>query len=360
MKNSGKVVVNKFPREIVSGSCSGSKSRSVLNAVALQDHLVRSLSLQDPIKIRNEHVSKSNTKKKANSGRKTKTHMDGNREYVLDAKPKALTLAQRLGLVDAPSEPLNDKEWQVVKNKSNQRNDSNQPCVICKEEFGTQHQVLLSCSHVFHRVCLEAFEKFSGGKTCPLCRKEQYETRVIHEGRKMWQHKCAIKIQAAWRGYVVRSWYLKLRETVPPNNPRLRRKFYEEKLRSITDRFVTSMSNADVDSFLAQIDESVEESRRVMRFVGEDSFKTMSDADWESVYEQAKDRLSSDCPICFTILCSGITAPELLSRPDVRPVVLLSCSHVFHKNCVDSFEQLSLNSSPICPVCRSPYYKKDI
>lgn len=38
------------------------------------------------------------------------------------------------------------------------------------------------------------------------------------------------RIQAAWRGYVVRSWYLKLRETVPPNDPMLRRKFYEEKV----------------------------------------------------------------------------------------------------------------------------------
>ena len=44
--------------------------------------------------------------------------------------------------------------------------------------------------------------------------------------------KCFLhcRIQAAWRGYVVRSWYLKLRETVPPNDPKLRRKFYEEKV----------------------------------------------------------------------------------------------------------------------------------
>ena len=54
--------------------------------------------------------------------------------------------AQKLGLVDAPIAPLTDKEWQDVKTKSNQRNDSDQPCVICKEEFGTQRQVrLLGC-----------------------------------------------------------------------------------------------------------------------------------------------------------------------------------------------------------------------
>ncbi|CAB4000630.1 RING finger 32 [Paramuricea clavata] len=354
MKNSG----NKF------SSGSQSKSRSVLNAVALQDHLVKSLSLQDPFKTKVNHKPKSNTKQTKTATRKTKTDVDDNKEYVLDAKPKPLTLAQKLGLVDAPTARLTDKEWQDVKNKSNQRNDSDQPCVICKEEFGTQHQVLLSCSHVFHRVCLQAFEKFSGGKTCPMCRKEQYETRVIHEGRNLWRHKCAIRIQAAWRGYVVRSWYLKLRETVPPNDPMLRRKFYEEKLRSITDRFVMSMSNTEVDTFLAQIDQSVEESRRVMRFVEENSFKTMSTMDWQSVYEQAKERLSSDCPICFTSLCSDML-PQLqpccgVQDEKVRPVTLLSCSHVFHKKCVEAFEQLSLNTYHICPVCRSLYYKKDL
>ena len=51
--------------------------------------------------------------------------------------------AQKRGLVDAPTARLTDREWQDVKNKSNRRNDSDQPCVICKEEFGTQHQVSL-------------------------------------------------------------------------------------------------------------------------------------------------------------------------------------------------------------------------
>jgi hypothetical protein len=58
--------------------------------------------------------------------------------------------AQKLGLVDAPTARLTDKEWQDVKNKSNQRNDSDQPCVICKEEFGTQHQVCLLYCQVWN------------------------------------------------------------------------------------------------------------------------------------------------------------------------------------------------------------------
>lgn len=38
------------------------------------------------------------------------------------------------------------------------------------------------------------------------------------------------RIQAAWRGYIVRQWYQKLRQTVPPKDPKLRKKFYEDKV----------------------------------------------------------------------------------------------------------------------------------
>lgn len=38
------------------------------------------------------------------------------------------------------------------------------------------------------------------------------------------------RIQAAWRGYVVRCWYKNLRKTVPPKDPKLRKKFYADKV----------------------------------------------------------------------------------------------------------------------------------
>ena len=163
-------------------------------------------------------------------------------------------------------------------------------------------QVLLSCTHVFHRVsfakkrkgrkwfgyfrktkveksvcdndmqaCLESFERFTGRKSCPMCRRQKYQARVIHEGAAIHRHESATKwglfhvkstsyllvclfwmlgwqdflsqkkivftcmhiayrIQSAWKGYVVRSWYRKLRETTPPNDPKLRRKFFEDKV----------------------------------------------------------------------------------------------------------------------------------
>ena len=54
-----------------------------------------------------------------------------------------LHAAQRMGLVEAPTQPLTEDEWKKAKEKSNKRDDSKQPCVICKEDFGVQEQVQL-------------------------------------------------------------------------------------------------------------------------------------------------------------------------------------------------------------------------
>ena len=50
---------------------------------------------------------------------------------------------------------------QKVQEKSREREDSCGECVICREEFRSEDQVLLSCSHVFHKQCIDAFERFA-------------------------------------------------------------------------------------------------------------------------------------------------------------------------------------------------------
>ena len=50
-------------------------------------------------------------------------------------------VAQKMGLIEAPELLLSEKEWKEVKEKSNSRQDSALPCVICKEDFGLQQQV---------------------------------------------------------------------------------------------------------------------------------------------------------------------------------------------------------------------------
>ncbi|XP_055997214.1 RING finger protein 32-like isoform X2 [Ostrea edulis] len=290
-------------------------SSTTLAAVAFQDHLVRSLNLGAPVRIGPRQIglgpaAKAKQKQKKEIKSQTDTGLRKPRpkeyakkeeqEYVLDAKPISLTLAQKLGLIDAPDLPLSENEWQNVKFKSNERDDSKLPCVICKEDFGTQEQVLLSCSHVFHRACLQAFERFTGKKTCPMCRKEQYQTRVIHEGAKEHRHKCATSIQAAWRGYVVRCWYLKLRETIPPTDPKLRKKFYATKLSSITDRMLRSC-DFNIDVFLTEIDENLAASRAVFRNF-DATFNIMTEEQWEEIQLKAvmRQELSFICTLFIT------------------------------------------------------------
>jgi hypothetical protein len=66
--------------------------------------------------------------------------------------------------------PLTKPEWDFIETKLFDRKEST--CPICMEHFKSGHEVLLSCSHMFHRNCLTSFENFmkSNEKTCPICR----------------------------------------------------------------------------------------------------------------------------------------------------------------------------------------------
>ncbi|WAR05586.1 RNF32-like protein, partial [Mya arenaria] len=269
---------------------------TVLTAAALQDHLVKSLGLGDFIGPR--HVgtgpaakarAKKDIKSTIDTGRFGRNHpvkkkVEKDREYVLDPKPPPLTLAQKFGLVEAPAQPLTENEWQV----------------------------LLSCTHA----CLQAFERFTGRKTCPMCRREQYQTRLIHEGSRHHLHKSATRIQACWRGYVVRCMYQKLQEANPPKDPKLRQKFYEEKLSRITERMVRSC-DFNVGDFLREMDQSLAASRNVFRDF-DARFKIISEEEWEHIQLKAVERANQDCPICLTALatCSDSETTGKDREPD--------------------------------------------
>ncbi|XP_014783096.1 RING finger protein 32 [Octopus bimaculoides] len=356
---------------------------AALIAAAIQDHLSLKASGNKTVtRIPSHHsmTRKKNIKAVVDSGlRQSSTKLPKfpfekvQAEYVLDAAP-SLSLAQKLGIVECPAKQLSEFEWKNVKEQSNSRHDSCQPCVICKENFGEESQVLLSCSHVFHKTCLQAFEKFSNRKSCPMCRYQQYETRVIHEGRKQHYYKNATIIQAAWRGYVVRKWYTKLRETTPPSNPILRRRFFEKKLEEIVDKTLKSY-DIGVDEFLEEMDQSIAAHRQLFNsfnhcYIGLE--------EWKKIKSKALQREHLDCPICVTsITIDNGLIPETNSIFDLecrtqdlsgipytsnspkRVAFLLSCSHIFHKTCLETFESFMRDSTPlVCPVCRSLYSKR--
>ncbi|KAJ8376780.1 hypothetical protein SKAU_G00073600 [Synaphobranchus kaupii] len=331
----------------------GSNSKLAITAVALQDHISRNLQLHSlsSERKRNPRRSASN-----NGVRRTSHHRDDGseeKEYVLDPSPPPMTLAQKLGLAEAPPAPLTVDEWSRVKSRSVDEGDSSQPCAICREEFQLQPQVLLSCSHVFHRVCLQSFEKFSGRKCCPMCRKAHYETRVIHDGARLYRVKCAIRIQACWRGCMVRKWYRQVRKTVPPKDKGLRRKFFERKFQELNDSLVRSC-DTNVEEFLSAIDCDLASSRSVFRQFEEQHVSETKEEDWEKIQEKAARQEARDCPICLAPLCVGTGGAEEARRS----VLLLSCSHLFHLCCLEAFESFCPEGRPACPLCRSLYRKR--
>ncbi|XP_033021493.1 RING finger protein 32 [Lacerta agilis] len=358
---------------------SSSKRDSVaLTAVALQDHILHNLQLQnlslaDPFKSKTQSkknsykpVKKETIRAVVDTGlKKTSRHQQKNedpeKEYVLDPCPQPLTLAQQLGLVELPAMPLTIEEWEHVKQRSIKQGDSVQPCAICREEFALQPQVLLSCSHVFHKACLKAYERFAGKKTCPMCRKIQYQTRVIHDGARLFKIKCATRIQAFWRGHIVRKWYTKLRKTVPPKDAKLRKKFFEEKFSEICQRLLNSYDTR-IDELFSEIDSNVAESQNVFQQLDKKLGPGIDEVEWEKIQMQAFRQDIVDCPICImpliypTHLQDGI--PQASYPSCSSKTVLLSCSHMFHSTCVQAFEDFSLGERPICPLCRSHYQKK--
>ncbi|XP_009682220.2 RING finger protein 32 [Struthio camelus] len=359
--------------------CKGSSSKQetvAVTAVALQDHIIHSLQLQnlslaDPFKSKSRNikniykpVNKEMVRAIVDTGlsKKSAHHKnkeDSEKEYVLDPNPPQLTLAQKLGLVEPPPLPLTAEEWAKIKQRSIKHGDSIQPCAICREEFALQPQVLLSCSHVFHKACLKAFEKFAGKKSCPMCRKKQYQTRVIHDGARLFKIKCAIRIQASWRGYIVRKWYKNLRKTVPPKDSKLRKQFFEEKVQHISNRLLSSY-DINLDEFFSEIDSSIAASQDVVQQL-EGKETLLNRIDWEKIQMQALRQEIFDCPICIMPLSPTIHPPCIFSGNSnqfSRQTVLLSCSHLFHHTCLQAFEEFSLGERHVCPLCRSYYQKK--
>ncbi|TPX66737.1 hypothetical protein SpCBS45565_g04283 [Spizellomyces sp. 'palustris'] len=185
------------------------------------------------------------------------------KEASLDPPAKPLTLAQRLGIVARPPPRLTSDEWETVKDLSLKRDNGVDPCPICQEPFTTEHQVLLSCSHLFHRACLDSYERYVQKKSCPLCREANYEKRLIFEGKKRFLHTAATIIQKTWRMWVKRRRYQTYRKNHPPNDPCLLSNWHMERLSDYTDILAQQVhfESQELQSFLREMDNTLVQSR---------------------------------------------------------------------------------------------------
>ncbi|CAM9262582.1 unnamed protein product [Ectocarpus sp. 8 AP-2014] len=121
----------------------------------------------------------------------------------------AVTLAQIRGLEEPPEPTLTPGEWRAVETKALARGDEAAPCPICRESFRGESQVILSCSHLFHKACLSSFERFlrAQERSCPLCRKVDYQKKATRQGAVAWRQRCARRLQCAYRRHRARRQY---------------------------------------------------------------------------------------------------------------------------------------------------------
>eukprot|EP01084_Bolivina_argentea_P043507 80163_1 len=278
------------------------------------------------------------------------------RKKNIHANPrKNLTLAQQIGIEARPPSPLRDSEWEMVRKQSITRNDAKYGCSICCDDFKMKKQVILSCSHTFHYQCLLSFERHSQALCCPLCRNKDYEKSIIDHGLQYWKQRCYLLIQNTWRSYVCVKEYKIMQQTIEPRSPTKRERFYMRKFQNMNYNLISSVHQRcdDIDAFLSSIDDSIAVSRTVFNAVNnpnndKEEHKeielTRTGKRWVEIKAVAIERNETDCSICM----------EQLKE---KKCVLLSCSHVFHNDCVQSFERFTLNRISTCPICRQEYEK---
>jgi hypothetical protein len=132
----------------------GIRGSDAVMAAAMQDHFMKSIDLGN--------LSLSGPPRRTVIRRPSRLAQQEPKPLeavVGEVEPIMMTLAQKLGLVAPPPARLTQVEWQEAAQKARHRDDSTSECAICREAFKAEGQVILSCSHVFHKACLASFER---------------------------------------------------------------------------------------------------------------------------------------------------------------------------------------------------------
>lgn len=106
------------------------------------------------------------------------------RRQELEAQRQMDSLAYRRGLISnnvrssssslskGLLDPLKPLDWYLLEKSITRKVEPDACCPICMETFQATEEVLLSCGHIFHKVCLRSFENFirNVDLSCPICR----------------------------------------------------------------------------------------------------------------------------------------------------------------------------------------------
>ena len=335
----------------------------------------------------------------------------------------APTLAQQRGLVPPPANRLTKAEWDEAELtheiRDSERGMDEEVCAICMDRLGAGDQVILSCSHVYHSVCLTNFEKFTRRKmdrTCPLCRCANYQKKKYSPAQALLRRRAAIKVQTIFRKYWTKQCYqtvLQQHYSSGKGDRTRAHTFFAARVNRISDKLVEAMKESDVevDALVNETDRALELSRSIFASLDEDTARNSTSSssssssssvnadgvhgddgddddesrlaaaasyaassaatfDWLAARRSAEKRGLCDCPICMrsTAELLPVAASEQPQSPVGRShIALLSCTHVFHERCIEAFESFVENDVTgkgggvvihTCPVCRAGYNRK--
>lgn len=321
------------------------------------------------------------------------------------------TLAEARGLVAAPAARLTGERWAELELQARQRGAASEPCPVCLEALGMREQAMLSCGHLFHRACIDSFERFQAaqgashgrraGQTqaqvlanrkCPLCRAPGYEKRRTRIGAEAHVHGRVTVMQAAWRRFRVRKAYLQQRRAFYDGGGGIgslaRRTYFAREMGRVSERIRGAVARSEarsaarVERLLVESEAARQAMRRAMLAAGlepaESADAGASDEEdgdaapsrmraqvWAAASAAADSRVTcdDDCPICLQpLLRARQGGPEEADAGTGggTGTSLLSCGHAMHSACVRSFErfQVTAGKQRACPVCRHPDYKR--
>jgi hypothetical protein len=353
-----------------------------LMAAALQDHMLR-----DP-RIRNLHLptkrissvkqlpkeSKLPTRQLENKTpsivlpklikRATENMIfDENARNQINRNQKSyqgrLSLAQKMSLVPAPKAPMAIKDWEGVLNVAKNTNQIYESCAICLEPFRTEKQVLLDCSHVFHKHCLQAFERLEQCPSCPMCRHKDYQQIDIDESAVTYLNKSATVIQSHFRRLMAEIGFQRMLKQIDsrqlPDSLKRRSLIFKMKQMSISAFKSMHKSKKNISKLvsleslnptrLANLNELMSAYISKFREIQQEKKIISPTIDWDHIADKFYNRGQRDCSICLAGFAANSQA------------YLLSCSHGFHVNCLAFFERYSKNATPLCPLCRNEYQR---
>jgi Ring finger domain/RING-like zinc finger len=254
------------------------------------------------------------------------------KENVLSTAAQA-ALNQRLLLRElnqvkkVPPQASNSIPWAEIKAKCS---NGEEECPICLESYQLKSQIILTCSHAFHQICFASYQKLLVNRQikCPCCRAPFTALTDFDAGANNYIKKCATTIQAFLRGCFIRN------SIRFPSGSKLQRSRIQRKLKSFSTRFLTAR-NLRLSFIESVKDLPIQTSN-----------SSTSALNWSVPLNEALNRAEKECPICLEVL-------------SIEKTWLLSCSHVFHPQCLRTFEQLSPVCC-LCPLCKQPYEKTDL